>query len=150
MRRRFESVFVMGLASFSVLGCAGLQGGMKQGPSFVVTTPVVELRPGGKIFMYGTGFAPKQEITLLLKDAGGGMSSIGSVVTPAPVANQEGAWAAEWNFSSYVKVLKPGTAMLTAADKDYKTLGHAPIVFVVPPPPKPMAKPTAMPGAPKR
>lgn len=149
MKRRFGSVVVMGLG-LSVLGCAGQQGVMKQGPSFVVTTPVVELRPGGKVVMYGTGFTPKEEITLLLKDAGGGMSSIGSAVKPAPVANQEGAWAAEWDFSSYVRVVQPGTAMLTAADKDYKTLGHAPVVFVAPPPAKPMAKPAVTPGAPKR
>ena len=147
MKRRFGSVVVMGLAGLSVLGCAGQQGVMKQGPSFVVTTPVLVLSPGGKVAMYGTGFAPKQEVTLLFKDAGGGMSSIASVVKPPPVANQEGAWAGEWDLSSYVRVLKPGTGMLTATDKDFNPLGQAPVVLVAPPA-KPPAKPPA--GAPKR
>ena len=146
MKRRFGLMVVLGSVGLLVLGCAGQQDAMKQGPSFVVTTPVVELRPGGKVFMYGTGFTPKQEIMLLLKDAGGGLSSIASNLKPAPVPNNEGAWAAEWDYSSYVRVVKPGTAMLTVADKDYKTLGHAPVVFVSPPA-KPEAKPAAKPAA---
>jgi hypothetical protein len=133
-------------ALLGLLGCAGQQQVMKQVPEFVVTTPVVELRPGGKVDMYGTGFAPKQEITLLLKDAGGGMSSIGSALKPAPVANQDGAWAAQWDYSSYVRVIKPGTAMLTVADKDFNTLDQAPVLFIAQPP-KPAPQAAAKPGA---
>src|SRR4051812_20194260 len=122
-------VIVSGSALVALAGCAAHQEAMKPAPSFVLTTPVVELKPGGKVEMYGTGFAPKQEVMLVLKDAGGGMSSIGSSLKPAPVANQDGAWAGSWDYSSYVRVLKPGTAMLTVADKDFNTLGQAPIVF---------------------
>lgn len=130
-----------------VAGCASQQPDTKSNPNFVVTTPVVELRPGGSIMMYGTGFAPKQEIMLLLKDSTGGMSSIGSAVKPAPVPNQDGNWAAAWDYSAYIKSVKPGTALLTVTDKDYKTLGQAPVVFNTPPAPKPEAKPEAKPGA---
>jgi hypothetical protein len=140
---------VPGAVVLVLLGCAGQQEVMKQVPEFVVTTPVVELRPGGKVDMYGTGFAPKQEITLLLKDAGGGMSSIGSALKPAPVANQDGAWAAQWDYSSYVRVIKPGTAMLTVADKDFNTLDQAPVLFVAQPPkPAPEAAAKPVPGRP--
>jgi hypothetical protein len=120
-------------ASLAVMGCASQQSTMKEETSFVVTTPVVELRPGGKIAMYGTGFAPKQEVTLILKDPGGGMSSIGAALKPAAVANQDGVWAGEWDYSAYLKNLKPGTGVLSVADKDWNTLGKAPVVFVAAP-----------------
>jgi hypothetical protein len=66
MKARFGSVVVMGLAGLTVLGCAGQA--TKPGPSFVVTTPVVQLAPGSVVDMYGTGFAPKQQIILLFKE----------------------------------------------------------------------------------
>ncbi|MCC6472504.1 MAG: hypothetical protein IT514_02050 [Burkholderiales bacterium] len=152
MNRNFKLALISGSVALGVMGCAGQQSAMKSTPSFVLTTPVVELRPGGKVAMYGTGFAPKQEVMLLLKDAGGGMSSIGGVLKPVPVPNQDGAWAAEWDISSYVRVIRPGTGMLTVADKDFKTLGQAPIVFVAAPAkPAPQAAakgaPKAVPGA---
>lgn len=146
MKTSLGSVIVMGLA---VVGCASQQSTMKQAPSFVVTTPVVELSPGGKVVMYGTGFAPKQEIMLLLKDAGGGMSGISGTVSPAAVANQEGAWATTWTYTSYLRSLKPGTGMISVVDKDYNVQLQAPVVFVAPPKPKPEAapKPEAKPAA---
>ena len=142
---------VMGVSvALAVMGCASQQSAMKQAPTFVVTTPVVELRPGGKIAMYGTGFAPKQEVMLVLKDAGGGMSSIGSALNPPAVANQDGVWAGEWDYSAYLKTLKAGTGTLTVSDKDWHTLGKAPVVFVAPPPPPQVAAPKGAPaGNPK-
>ena len=72
MKRGVASLVVVGLAGLFVLGCAGLGKDVrKQRPSLVVTTPVVELSKGGKVVMYGTGFAPKQEVMLLFTDAGG-------------------------------------------------------------------------------
>jgi hypothetical protein len=133
MKQRFRSVVVSASVGFLVLGCAGLgQNGAKQAPSLVVTTPVVQLSPGGKVVMYGTGFTPNQEVMLLFRDPGGGLSSIGGAVSPAPVPNKDGAWAAEWNYAPYLKMLKPGTAMLSVADQNFKTLDQAPVVFVAP------------------
>ena len=140
MKKRLGSVVAMGFVGLSALGCAGNQEAMMS-PTFVLATPVVTIARGGKVTMYGTGFAPKQELILLLTDAGGGMSSIAPSVKPAPVPNKAGAWAVEWDFSSYVKILKPGTGMITVADKDYRTLGMAPIVFkAAPKKPKPEAR----------
>ena len=144
MKRGFRLLTVFSCAGLFLLGCAS-QDSMRQGPSFVVTTPVVALVAGGKVVMYGTGFAPKQELVILLKDSAGGMSGLSGAVLPEPVPNADGAWAAEWDYSSYVSVISPGTAMLTVADKDYKPLGQAPIVFL--PKPKPPAKPEAKPAA---
>jgi hypothetical protein len=151
MYKKIGLMTMAGAVSLGMLGCAAQKDmlAMKQGPSFVVTTPVAELKPGQKLMMYGTGFAPKQEVVLLLKDPNGGMSSIGSSLKPAPVANADGAWAAQWDYSSFVRVIKPGTAMLTAADKDYKPLGQAPVAFIAPTPPKAPAvagRPEARPG----
>ena len=77
------------------------------------------------------------------------MSGLSSVVPPAPIPNKEGAWAAAWNYAPYLKMLKPGTGMISIVDADFKTLAHAPVVFVAPPKPKPEAtKPEAgKPGA---
>jgi hypothetical protein len=119
-------------------------------PSFVVTTPVVELSPGGKVVMYGTGFVPKQEVMLLLTDAGGGMSGISGAVTPAPVPNKDGAWAAEWNYAPYLKMLKPGTAMISVADQNFKTIGQAPVVFVAAKKPEPVKGAAAKGGPAKK
>ncbi len=140
MKRGLGLLVVIGLVSFIVLGCAGLSKDVtKPGPAFVVTTPVVEMSPGAKVVMYGTGFAPKEEVILLFKDAGGGLSGISGAVKPAPVPNAEGAWAVEWDCTAYLKMIKPGTAMLSAVDKDYKTLAQAPVLFVAAPK-KPEAK----------
>jgi len=106
---------------------------MKQGPSFVVTTPVVELSKGAKVVMYGTGFAPNKEVMLLFADTGGVLSGISWAVKPAPVPNKEGAWAAVWHLKRYLRIIKAGTAMISVVDENYKTLGQAPVVFVAPP-----------------
>jgi hypothetical protein len=158
MSRSLPLLF-LGVVCLSFSGFAGAQVANKKPPAakkppavkkslaFIVTTPVVELRAGSNIMMYGTGFQPKQEVTVLFKDAGGGMSGISSSLKPEPVPNEEGAGAAAWDISSYTAVFKPGTGMLTVVDKNWKTIGEAPVVLVAPPPkPKPEA---AKPDAPK-
>lgn len=126
-------------------GCAGMGGSGGQAarqPTLVVATPVAQLSPGGKIAMYGTGFAPKQEIMIVLKDPGGGLSGIsGSVAPPSPVANADGVWAAEWTYTAYLRNLSPGTGLISVVDPDFKTLAQAPVLFVAPPKPKPEAAP---------
>lgn len=134
MKRGLGLLVVFGLVGFFVLGCAGLSKDvMKHGPSFVVTTPVVELSAGAKVVMYGTGFAPKMEVMLLFVDARGGASGISGTVKPAPVTNKEGAWAGEWDCGAYLKVIQPGTGMISVVDQDFKTLAQAPVLFVAPP-----------------
>jgi hypothetical protein len=147
MKTKLGLTVVAASVALVVMGCATQ--GAKETPSFVLTTPVVELRPGGKVAMYGTGFAPKQEVMLILKDPGGGMSSIGSSLKPAAVANQDGVWAGEFDISGYLRTFKPGTAILTVSDKDWNAIGKAPIIFVAAPPPKPAPQAAAK-GAPAK
>ena len=117
-----------------VIGCAGLgQDVKKQAMSFVVTTPVVELSKGAKVVMYGTGFEPKKEVTLVFADAAGALSGISGAVKPAPVPSKDGVWAAVWDCDEYLKMIKPGTGIISVVDQDYKTLVQAPVVFLAPP-----------------
>lgn len=134
MKKGLGLLVVLGLVGFFVLGCAGLGKDVKKSrPSFVVTTPVVELSQGAKVVMYGTGFAPKMEVMLMFVDAGGGASGISGTVKPAPMTNKEGAWAGAWDLEGYLKVIPPGTGMISVVDQDFKTLAQAPVLFVAPP-----------------
>lgn len=134
MKRKSWLLVVFSLMALLFIGCAGLgQEVQKQNMSFVVTTPVVELSKGAKVKMSGTGFTPKQEVMLLFTDAGGEMSVISGAVNPAPIPNDKGAWAAEWDCSRYLKVIEPGKAKIAVVDQDFKPLVQAPVVFVAPP-----------------
>jgi hypothetical protein len=101
--------------------------------SVVVGTPMVELSGDSKVVFYGTGFAPKQEIQLIFRDAGGVLTVINSALKPDPIPNEEGAWVTAWDVRPYVKLIKPGTIMIAITDKDYKTLAKVPVAFVAPP-----------------
>ena len=158
MKARLGSVVVVGLASAFVLGCASQP--PAKVPALVVTTPVVTLQAGSMVTMYGTGFVPKQEVNLVFKDPGGGLSGISGGLKPAPVPNADGAWAATWDISPYVSTFRPGVGLLTVNDANWKAIGEAPVLLVAPPPKpapkpeaakpeaaKPEAKPPAKPGA---
>lgn len=155
MNSRFASLALTAAVALTAAGCASTDGGQaKFTPTLVVTTPVVTLGPG-KVVMYGTGFTPKQEVSLVFKDAGGSLSGISGAVTPSPVANADGMWAAEWSYAPYSAMIKPGTAVISVVDSSFRTLAHAPVEFLpAPPKPKPeaakpeAAKPAAKPAAP--
>ncbi len=134
MNKRFRAAaIVMGLTGALVVGCAGQQEMMKPEPAFVITTPVVTLTKGTKVVMYGTGFAPKEVINIVLTDPNGGMGTIMSTAKPKPVADKDGMWATAWDITRFLRNLKPGQGTLAVSDKNYKPLHQAPIVFVAPP-----------------
>jgi len=125
---------LLGLVFMVAVACTGHKSAvMKSGPSFVIATPVVVLTKGAKVVMYGTGFQPKEELALVFKNTDGGLSGISAVVNPAPVPNNDGVWATEWDIEPYLKVIKTGTTTISVADKDLKTLVQAPVLFVAPP-----------------
>lgn len=132
MKRSLGVLVLCGLVF--VFGCAGLsQEVKKEGVSFVVTTPVVELGKEAKVVMYGTGFAPKQEIMLMFVDNIGVPSVIMvESLKPAPVPSKEGAWATVWSCGPYLQSIPKGTVMINVTDKDYRTLVSAPVVFMAP------------------
>ena len=134
-KRSLGLLVVFGLVGLFVLGCAGLsQEVKKDGMSVVVTTPVVELNKDAKVVMYGTGFAPKQEIQFLLLDDSGVPSAITTDdLKPTPVPNTEGAWATVWTCAPLLPMLKAGTVMIAVTDNEFKILAQAPVVFNAPP-----------------
>jgi hypothetical protein len=145
MKRMLRLLVVFG-SGLLMIGCAGMaQEVKKQAMSFVVTTPMVELSKNSKVLLYGMGFTPKEEVTLLFADAAGGLSVISGAVKPAPVPNKEGAWVAEWELGDYATIIKPGTAVISVVDQQYKTLAQVPVLFVAPP-----KKPEPKKDAPKK
>jgi hypothetical protein len=135
MRKRslgmLVAVFLVGLF---IVACAGPSKEVQTGAvSVVVSTPMVELSKTAKVVLYGTGFAPKQEVQFLFKDTGGVQSIINSALSPEPVPNEEGAWVTVWNCADYLSLIKPGTVVITITDKEYKTLAQVPVAFVAPP-----------------
>ncbi len=139
------------LVGLLIMGCATTKEVVtgKKPVNVVVATPLVEMSTGAKVVLYGTGFAPKQEILFVFKDSGGVQTVISSdALNPAPVADQSGAWVTGWDCSSYLSLLKPGTLTLTVTDNEYKTLAEVPVAFVAPPK-KPAAKPAEKPAGEK-
>lgn len=133
-KSRLALLVLLGLVFLFAVACTGYKSAhMKSGPSFVIATPVVTLMKDAKVVMYGTGFKPKEELTLVFKNTDGGLSGINAVVKPEPVPNNDGVWATEWDITAYLKVIKPGTTVISVADKDWNTLVQAPVLFVAPP-----------------
>ena len=136
-RRRLGLLVAVLLVGLLVVGCAGMGKETKEvktvARSVIVSTPMVELSKTGRVVFYGTGFAPKQEIQFLFKDSGGVPTIINSALKPDPVPNEEGAWVTAWDAGGYLSLIKPGTTMITIADKEYETLAQVPVEFVAPP-----------------
>ncbi|MEW6335115.1 MAG: hypothetical protein AB1558_12680 [Thermodesulfobacteriota bacterium] len=133
-KSRLALLVLLGLVFLFTVACTGYKSAVKKSrPSFVIATPVVVLTKGAKVAMYGTGFQPKEELTLVFKNTDGGLSGISAVVKPAPVPNSDGVWASEWDVGPYLKVIKAGTTVISVVDKDWNTMVQAPVLFVAPP-----------------
>ncbi len=154
MKKSLVLLAVVGLVGALIVGCSGVKSKTTamadDPPSVVVATPMVELSKTAKVVLYGTGFAPKQEVLFVFKDSGGVQTVISSdALKPAPVANDAGAWVTSWDCSSYLSLLQPGTLMVTVTDGEYKTLAEVPVAFTAPPKkPAPAEKPAEKPAAP--
>jgi hypothetical protein len=104
-------------------------------PTVIVANPSVELSKTAKVAIYGTGFAPKQEVLFVFKDTGGVLTVISNdALAPAPVPNEVGAWVTTWDAGQYISLLK-GDAMIVVdvTDSNYKTLTQVPVYFAAPP-----------------
>jgi len=129
-------VCVVGL----LLGCAETKREVrtvpaKPGPTVIVANPSVELAKTAKVALYGTNFAPKQEVLLVFKDTGGVLTVISNdALKPAPMPNEAGVWVTTWDAGQYVSLLK-GDAMIVVdvTDSNYKTLTQFPVYFAAPP-----------------
>ncbi len=123
-------------------GCAALKGekgeaakGAALGPVLVVATPHVALEKKTEVVVMGTGFQPGKEFTLMITDADGVLTDIGSSMKPELKAGANGTWASTWNASDYAKskLITNGVYLITAADTDYNPIAQAPVNFYEPP-----------------
>ena len=107
----------------------------KASPSVIVATPSVELSKTSKVALYGTGFAPKQEVLFVFKDTGGVQTVISTdALKPAPVPNEAGAWVSVWDAGQYISLLKgDATIVIDVTDSNYKTITQVPVFFAAPP-----------------
>lgn len=105
------------------------------GPVVVVATPHVAMEKKTEVVVMGTGFKPGKEITLLITDADGVLTDIGSAMKPEPKVDASGTWASTWDVSEYVKnkLVQKGVYAITVADSDYNPIAVAPVNFFEPP-----------------
>jgi hypothetical protein len=101
-----------------------------QNVSVIVATPRVELNKTAQVVLYGTGFAPKQEVLFVFKDTGGVQTVISAdALKPLPVPDEAGTWVTVWDVGQYLSLLKPGNIVLNVTDGNYKTLTQIPVSF---------------------
>jgi len=119
--------------------CAGSKEEVKTAPaanpSVIVATPRVELNKTASVVLYGTGFAPKQEVLFVFKDTGGVQTVISTdALKPAPMPNAQGAWVSVWDAGQYISLLKgDDTIVIDVTDSNYKTITQVPVHFAAPP-----------------
>lgn len=129
------------------------------GPSMVIEkSHVLKLDATSVVMIMGSGFQPDQEIRLVISQADGSLSDIGSQLNPADVlkTNQFGVWGTQWVVGAFaVKALaKAEVYVLQACDTSYNVLATVPFGYydanekdykkwptwaqaIVPPPPTP-------------
>lgn len=122
------------LAGGFFLGLPEATGGwvyIKEQPNLIVSPFPVPYVRKTKVMIAGSGFEPKQEISLQI-EMGGVPSDISFMVKPRPVANENGAFLSEWIVDGEIraKLLSPTAYTLRALDEEGSVVAHAPLVFV--------------------
>lgn len=104
---------------------------IKEQPNLIVSPFPVPYQRKASVMIAGSGFEPKQEISLQI-DMGGVPSDISFMVKPRPVANEHGAFSSEWIVDGEIraKLLSPTAYTLRAVDENGFVLAHTPLVFV--------------------
>jgi hypothetical protein len=130
----FAVIFAIGLlAGESLLRAPEAKGGwvyIKESPKLVVSPVPIPYQAKTIVTIAGSGFEPKQEISLQI-ELGGVPSDISFMVRPRPVANEFGAFSSQWALGGEIKgkLLLPTAYTLRAEDENGQLLAHAPFVF---------------------
>jgi hypothetical protein len=113
---------------------------IKESPKLVVSPVPIPYQAKTIVTIAGSGFEPKQEISLQI-ELGGVPSDISFMVRPRPIANEFGAFSSQWALGGEIKgkLLLPTAYTLRAEDENGNLLAHAPFVFD-PPAKKPAKK----------
>jgi hypothetical protein len=142
---RSKMITLAALGAFLVLGAPAIEnllrssqaeGGwvyVKESPRLVVSPLPIPYQRKTAVTIAGSGFEPKQEISLHI-ELGGVPSEISFMVKPRPVANEFGAFSTEWILDNEIraKLLSPTAYTLRAEDENGSVLAHAPFVFAAP------------------
>jgi hypothetical protein len=131
---------IVGLCLATTLGCS--QGdmsamkassasamGMSNAKVMVSPSPVPYQRKV-KVTISGSGFAPNQDLELLMP-IGGVPTDISSMVKPKPKTDAQGAFTTVWILDNEIrgKLLEPTKYTLEVSDADGEVLAKAPFVF---------------------
>ena len=100
-------------------------------PVVVVATPNVAMDKKASVVLMGTGFTPGAEITILITDADGVLTDIGSELKPEPKADVTGTWGTTWNAGRFVskKIIGAGPCKITVTDAEYNPVAHTVVFF---------------------
>lgn len=124
----------------SALGCS--QGGRSEmnasGTSMkamshakvTISPSPVPYRRKVKVTISGSGFAPHQELELLMP-IGGVPSDISTMVKPKPKTDANGAFSTVWILNNEIRghLLEPTTYTLEVSNSDGEVLARTPFVF---------------------
>jgi hypothetical protein len=97
----------------------------------------IDFQPGARsgkdsVWIYGSGFAPGTEVSLLLQDSNGVYQDVTSLATSFPmVANDDGAWATNWVVGRWTRkgVGGEGIFSLWVTDASFTNLSTHPIAL---------------------
>jgi hypothetical protein len=84
------------------------------------------------VFIYGSGFNPGTQVSLLLQDSNGVYQDVTSLATTFPmVANDDGAWATKWVVGRWTRggVGAEGIFSLWVTDENFTNLSSHPIAL---------------------
>lgn len=101
---------------------------------FIEKSRLINLRASSTPMMVvGSGFSPNQEVRLVISQADGSLSDVGSVTDPAEIkADETGVWAASLDIAKgrylNTKIAKAGDVMIVrATDASYNILATSAI-----------------------
>jgi len=81
-----------------------------------------------KVTISGNGFAPNQDLELLIP-IGEVLTDISSLVKPKPKTDGKGAFSTEWVLNNEIKLMQPKQYTLEVSNTEGETLAKAPFVL---------------------
>lgn len=130
--RHFTRIFMVMVLVVGIIGCATAEKKPVLTGKLEVLTPVLDLaNKETDVKLKGTGFAPNQEIMVLITDVDGIRTDVGWALDPEPKADAAGAWATTWDSKRFVdrKLVKEGKFTITVTDADYNEIDSQPVEF---------------------
>lgn len=114
---------------------AWVAAGAAAGPTVVIgPSPVLALDGKTQVVIMGSGYAPKQQIRLLITQSDGSLSDIGEALAPEPLPNDLGVWATVWTLGHFAHkaIAQPGLYVLHVSDTAYRVIASTPYGYYDP------------------